>query len=521
MADNKGRILWVDDEVDILRPHILFLQSKGFEVATVTNGADAIEWVKKFPVDIILLDESMPGLGGLETLSEIKDQRPQLPVVMVTKNEEESLMEDAIGEKISDYLTKPVNPSQVLLVVKKFLEGKKIIGEKTSQEYILEFNKISVALLNPLTLEEWIEIYRKLVEWEIELDEHAQLGLHQTITDQKRECNQEFSKFFERNYRNWIQDESITLSPHVVDRFVLPQLKTPGPVFFFVIDCMRYDQWLVMEKHLRGMFSVKRDFYMGIIPTATPYARNAIFSGYFPSDIEKVFPQLWSQGDDDDYSMNKYEKDFLEKLVERRHIKLKNDLKYVKIIDPEFGKQMVGNISSFAKNDLTAIVVNFVDMLAHSRSDSPILKEIAPDEPAYRSLTNSWFMYSSLFNMFKQIANIPKAKIVVTTDHGSVRCLRGSKVLGDRETSTNLRYKYGRNVKVDPKQAMYISKPEEYKLPRRAVTVNYVIAKEDYYFVYPTEYNKYLTHYRDSFQHGGISMEELILPVATLESRAK
>jgi hypothetical protein len=274
-----------------------------------------------------------------------------------------------------------------------------------------------------------------------------------------------------------------------------------------------------MEKQLQQLFNISKDFYIGILPSATPYARNSIFSGYFPSDIERLVPNLYSQGDDDDYSMNKFEKELLEQLFERRRIRLHNDLKYIKIIDPEFGKQMVGNIMSFAANHLTAIVVNFVDMLAHSRSDSPILKEIAPDEPAYRSLTNSWFLHSSLFNTFKQIANIPKAKIVITTDHGSVRCLRGTKVLGDRETSTNLRYKFGRNVKVDPKHAMLIQNAQAYRLPKRGVTVNYVIAKEDYYFIYPTEYNKYLAYYRDSFQHGGISLEELVLPVITMQPR--
>ncbi|MDT8323131.1 MAG: bifunctional response regulator/alkaline phosphatase family protein [Bacteroidota bacterium] len=520
MSEDKGHILWVDDEVELLRPHILHLEQRGYRLSTVTNGEDALDFVRSEAVDLILLDESMPGMGGLETLSALKDLQPDVPVVMVTKNEEESLMEEAIGEKISDYLTKPVNPSQILLVAKKVLQGKRIVGDRTAQYYIREFNDVTMKLQGPLDLEEWMEIYRKLVEWEIELDQHPRLGLQQTMADQRKECNQEFCKFVERNYRDWLEDDDVTLSPQVVDRFLLPHLDSKGPVFFFVIDCMRYDQWLIMEQHLCNLYTIEKEFYMGILPTATPYARNAIFSGYYPSEIERVFPDLWASKDDDDYSMNKYEKEFLEKLLERRHIKLRNDLKYIKIIDPEFGKQMVGNISSFVKNHLTAIVVNFVDMLAHSRSDYPILKEIAPDESAYRSLTNTWFTHSSLYSMFQRIARTPNATVVVTTDHGSVRCMRGSKVLGDRETSTNLRYKYGRNVKADSKHAMYIRNPEEFKLPRRGVTVNYVIAKEDYYFVYPTEYNKYLSYYRDSFQHGGMSLEELILPVITMKSKA-
>ena len=520
MSELKGSILWVDDEVELFRPHILFLEQKGYAVHTVTNGEDALSFTQANHVDLVLLDETMPGMGGLSTLAQLKDLRPTMPVVMVTKNETETLMEEAIGEKISDYLTKPVNPSQVLIAVKKLIEGRKILGTKTSQEYIQQFNEISRMLLNPMDLEEWTSLYRRLVESEFELDQHPELGLQQTVTDQRRESNQEFCKFVERNYKGWLENPDIVLSPHVVDKYVFPHLNTPGPVFFFVIDCMRYDQWLVMEQHLQDLFTIKKDFYTGILPSATPYARNAIFSGYFPSDIERVLPGLWSTGEDDDYSMNKHEKELLEKLIERRRIKLRSDLKYYKIIDPEFGRQMVGNIASFAKSHLTAIVVNFVDMLAHSRSDTPILKEIAPDEAAYRSLTNSWFTHSSLFSMFKQIAKFPDAKIIVTTDHGSVRCLRGAKVLGDRETSTNLRYKFGRNVKADSKPAMLISNPLEYKLPRRGVTVNYIIAKEDYYFVYPTDYNKYLTYYRDSFQHGGISLEELILPVITMEPRS-
>ena len=369
MSEHNGHILWVDDEVEFLRPHIMLLEQRGYAVSTVTNGEDAINFVRDHAVDLMFLDESMPGIGGLETLALIKETQPDLPIVMVTKNEEETVMEEAIGEKISDYLTKPVNPSQILLVTKKFLQGKSIVRAKTSQDYIREFQEVSMKLLGPLDLKEWTEVYRKLVEWEVELDAHPELGLEQTMNAQRKECNQEFCKYVEKNYRDWVDDDDVTLSPQVVDRFLLPHLQSKGPVFFFVIDCMRYDQWLVMERHLRDLYTIEKDFYLGILPSATPYARNAIFSGYYPSEIERVFPDLWASKDDDDYSMNKYEKEFLEKLLERRRIKLRNDLKYIKIIDPEFGKQMVGNIAAFVKNHLTAIVVNFVDMLAHSRSD--------------------------------------------------------------------------------------------------------------------------------------------------------
>jgi hypothetical protein len=361
----------------------------------------------------------------------------------------------------------------------------------------------------------------------MELDSHPGLGLTQTLADQKREMNAEFAKFFERNYKSWVNTVYTSenaanrpaLSPDIADEWVLPLLREGKKnVVFLVIDCMRLDQWMVMEQEIGQLFKVTRNYHYGIVPSATPYARNAIFSGSFPSEFGKMFPDTWTSGDDE-FSQNKDEAQMLKLLLERRRIKLQNELKYIKIIDRDFGAGIAQNITTYARNQLTAIVVNFVDMLAHHRSDSPILKEIAPDERAYRSLTRSWFLHSSLYEMFKSLANMPNTTIVVTTDHGSVRSLRGAKVLGDRETSTSLRYKYGRNVKAEEKQAMLLKKPEEFKLPSRAVITNYIIAKEDYYFVYPTDYHKYLNHYKDTFQHGGISMEELILPVIILEQK--
>jgi len=517
LTSTKGRILWVDDEIELLRSHILLLSERGYSVDTATNGEDAIAMVKSRAFDLVLLDEMMAGMGGLRTLSKIKDIRPELPVVMITKNEDEGLMEEAIGVKISDYLTKPVNPSQVLLAAKKFLEGKKITGAQVSRDYIKEFNEISTALQTALSPSEWIGIYLKLVEWSLEMDEHPELGLTQTLSDQFRECNVQFSKFVERNYRGWLeQTNRPTLSVDVVDKFLIPELKKERPVFFFVIDCLRMDQWLAMERVLREYFDITRDHYYSILPTATPYSRNAIFSGVFPDEIEKRFPEIWEQWEDDDNSRNRYEHQFLDNLLERRKIQLKPESKYVKILDPEFGRSIEQNILSYAKNPLTSIVVNFVDMLAHGRSDSQILKEIAPDESAYRSLTQSWFMHSSLFAMLKTLSRQKNISIVLTTDHGSIRSLRNTKVMADREASPNLRYKFGRNLKVDERYAIFVKNPVDYRLPRRSVTINYIIAKEDYYFVYPTDFHKYVNQYRDSFQHGGISMEEMILPVVTM-----
>ncbi len=521
MEHSKGNILWVDDEIELLRAHILLLKEKGYSVDTAANGEDAIEIVKSKSFDLAFLDEMMPGKGGLETLAVIKEISPSLPVVMITKNEAESLMEEAIGSKISDYLTKPVNPSQILLVCKKFLEGKKLQSEHVSRDYTMEFSTISRMLLNPMDYTEWIELYLKMTNWEMELDKHPELGLQKMLADQRRESNAEFSKYVEKNYQNWINktNNRPALSTEIIEKYVVPQLDEKKSVFLFVIDCMRLDQWLVMEEYLRELYSIEKEYYYSILPTATPYSRNAIFSGLFPLELEQRFPDLWQGENDSETSHNKYEKELLIKLLERKKVLLKSEPKYVKIIDPEFGRQIQSNIISYTQNKLTAIVVNFVDMLAHGRSDDPILKEIAPDESAYRSLTNSWFKHSSLFGMFQALATRKDVKIIVTTDHGSVRCMRGSKVIGDKEASTNLRYKFGRNLKSDDKQSIYLKNPKDFKLPQRGSATNYIVAKEDYYFVYPTEYHKYLNQYRDSFQHGGISMEEMILPVITMEPK--
>ena len=520
-AVTKGRILWVDDEIELLRSHILLLAEKGYTVETATNGEDALDLVKTKSFDLVFLDEMMAGMGGLATLSKIKDIHPELPVVMITKNEDEGLMEDAIGVKISDYLTKPVNPSQVLLACKKFLEGKKITSAQISRDYIKEFNEISLKLQSSPSFIDWTTIYAKLVDWSIEMDQHLELGLKQTLNDQIRECNVEFSKFIERNYVNWIEQKTRpTLSTDIVERYLIPELRdTNKSIFFFVVDCLRLDQWMVMESVLREYFDITREYYYSILPTATPYSRNAIFSGAWPAELEVRFPEIWEQWEDDDNSRNRYEHQFLDNLLERRKIQLKPESKYVKILDAEFGRNIEQNINSYTKNRLTAIVVNFVDMLAHGRSDSQLLKEIAPDESAYRSLTSSWFMHSSLLSMLRTLSRQKNVSIILTTDHGSIRSLRGVKVIGDREASTNLRYKFGRNLKADERHAIFIKNPSDYRLPKRSVTINYLIAKEDYYFVYPTDYHKYLNQYRDSFQHGGISMEEMILPVVKLKPK--
>ncbi|MBV6513199.1 MAG: Chemotaxis response regulator protein-glutamate methylesterase [Ignavibacteriaceae bacterium] len=520
----KKNILWVDDEIELLRSHIILLTEKGFNVSTVTNGIDAIASIKSSKPDLMFLDEMMPGMGGLEVLSRVKEDFPDIPVVMVTKNEEEGIMNEAIGSKIADYLTKPVNPSQVFLVCKKILDSKKIESEYVQKDYLQDFNQINMLLTERLNHEDWIDIYTKLTNWEIELDKFSEIGLHQSLAEQKKECNKEFSRFIEKNFTKWVNTLSVSdrplLTPDIIPEYVLKHVKeSQAPVFLFVIDCLRLDQWLIMEKHLSQYFDIKKDYYYSILPTATSYARNSLFAGLFPSEIEKYYPDLWKGSDEDEKSMNKFEKDFLQLLLDRKRIKLRSDLKYIKIIDPEVGRNFEQNILSYKNSHFTAIVVNFLDMMVHGRSDSELLKEIAPDEPAYRSLTESWFIHSSLFATFKAISRIKGAKIVITTDHGSIRVQRGAKVLGDKETSSNLRFKYGRNLKVDEKNSIFIKDPAEYKLPRRGVTINYIIAKEDYYFVYPTDYHRYLSYYKDTFQHGGISMEEMLLPVISMDAK--
>jgi CheY-like chemotaxis protein len=521
MDNGKRNILWVDDEIEMLRPHIIFLAEKGYSVDTATNGEDAVTMVRQRPYDLVFIDEMMPGMGGLQTLSEMKELQPSLPIIMVTKNEAESLMEEAIGAKINDYLIKPVSPSQVLLICKKFLEGKRIKQEHVSRDYVQEFAEISTALMKALTPEEWIALYQKLVGWEMELDLHPESGLRAMMSDQKREVNNAFGKFVENSYRSWVEgsDGAPVLSNNVVRKFVIPELEERGTVYFFVIDCLRYDQWLLMESMLASDYTIAKHWYFSILPTATPYSRNAIFSGLFPSEIEQKYPEIWSKGQDDDNSRNRFEKELLEVQLQKLGIGLKPEPKYIKILDPDYGRATEQNISSLGSNRLVSIVVNFIDMLAHSRSDSEILREIAPNEPAYRSLTISWFRHSWLLGMFKQLARQRNATVIVTTDHGSVLSMRGAKVLGDREASTSLRYKYGRNLKVDDKHALFVKNPADLRLPNRGITANYIIAREDYYFVYPTDYHKYLAQYKNTFQHGGMSMEEMILPVVVMKPR--
>ena len=511
-----NKILWADDEIDQLKSHIIFLKNRGFDITPVTNGRDAVSLVESRPFDIVFLDEQMPGMDGLATLERIQQIQPALPVVMITKSEEESIMEDAIGNKISDYLIKPVNPNQILLTVKRILDKKRIQNEKAAKSYLKGFNKLSEKFSVTTSWDEWIDIYRKLTHWELNL-ESGDEALQQVLRDQFRQANHAFGRFIESEYSNWLgqKKDDPVMSPNLLKWKVFPKLEKNQNVVFILIDCMRYDQWLLFRDKLNEFFTIQTDFYYSILPTATPFSRNAIFSGLFPLEIQRRYPDLWKMGQDEK-SLNRNEEVLLKKYLKRNGFR--EQVKYEKIIYPSEGNRVADKISNYTQKQLTAIIYNFVDTLVHSRSDSEVLKQLAPDSSAFRSLTETWFQHSSLFRMFRELAN-EDVTVVVSTDHGSIRSMRDTKVFGDREAATNLRYKYGRNLNTDENAAIFIDKPHEYRLPVEPPANSYIVAKEDYFFVYPNNYNKYQNRYRDTFQHGGASMEEVILPVATLKPR--
>lgn len=516
----KGKVLWIDDEIELLRSHVMFLEGKGFTVTPITNADDGIELLRKESFDLLLLDEMMTGKDGLEALVEIKELNPSLPVVMITKNEEESLMEEAIGSKIDDYLTKPVNPSQILSTCKRFLEGRKIEGDRITKDYASQFHAITTMLMQDLSWNEWLDIYLQLTQLEMELERYPDLGLNQILLEQKRSCNIEFGRFFENEYCDWVSGKKAgpVLSTDVIRKYAQPFVAKGKKVVFIIIDNMRLDQWLAIESLLFPYFHLSKEYYFSILPTATPYSRNAIFSGLFPLEVEQKYQDLWISGEEDDFSRNRYERQLLDLQFQSLDIKMNPEPKYVKILDSQEGKNLEKNLSSYLRSPWLSVVVNIVDIFAHNRSTSEILKEIVPDEAAFRSITRSWFAHSFLIRVLRLLSQ-EDVVVVMTSDHGSVRSMRGAKVIGDRETSTNLRYKYGKNIKCEDKYAILVKDPREYKLPTRGINVNYIIAREDYYFVYPTNYHKYLSYYKDSFQHGGVSMEEIILPILFLEPK--
>lgn len=512
-------ILWADDEIDLLKPHILFLQQRGYDITPVNNGAEAVELSEARHFDIVFLDEHMPGMSGLEALTQIKNQKPNLPVVMITKNEEEQIMEEAIGAKIDDYLIKPINPSQILLAVKKILDNKRLVIEKTNLGYQQEFRRISMAFLEDMNHEQWADIYKKLVYWELQMGESDNRDMAEVLEMQKVEANLNFCRFIRRNYENWLNNPNVDkplLSHQIMKKKVFPEVKTGTSTFFILIDNLRWDQWKTIEPVLSEFFNVdKEETYYSILPTTTAYARNAIFSGLMPSDMAKTHPDLWV-GEDEDESKNNFEDDFLAKQIRKNNLNIK--FSYNKIKKLEEGRDLVDSVNNLFHNDLNVVVYNFVDMLSHARTDMAMVRELAPDESAYRSITKSWFVHSPLLDVLKKIAE-KNYRVIITTDHGTIRVKRAFKIIGDRSVNTNLRYKQGKNLGFDGDKIFEAPKPERFFLPKTNVSTSYVFATEDQFFAYPNNYNYYVNFYKDTFQHGGVSLEEVIIPFILLSSK--
>jgi CheY-like chemotaxis protein len=516
-------ILWADDEIELLKPYILFLENKGYDVTPVPSGADALDEIEKKTFDLIFLDEMMAGMTGLDTLVQIKKIKPNIPVVMITKSEEERIMEDAIGSKIADYLIKPINPNQILLSAKRLLENKRLVSEKTNSGYMQDFRQISMQYNDNLDFTEWVEIYRKLVFWELEIDASVDKSMEEVFQNQKNEANERFCEFVSDNYESWMNDPKVkkpTFSFNLMRNKVFPHIDNQKPLFFILIDNFRLDQWKIMEELVQDYFRIVQDeTYFSILPTSTSYARNSIFSGMSPYDMAKFHPDLWvnDEGDNEE-GLNKSEDEFLRRQLKKNN--LNHKFSYNKILNNTQAKGLVDNFNNFMKEDLVVIVYNFIDMLSHARTDMAVIKELAPDEAAYRSITKSWLQHSALLDLLK-LVSAKKCKLVITTDHGMVKVKNAKRIVGDRNVNTNLRYKQGKNLNLDDKQdgVLTVRKPELFKLPSPNVSTSYFFTCNDYFFAYPNNYNHFVNHYKGTFQHGGISMEEMIIPFVVLEPK--
>ena len=504
------QILWVDDEIELLKPHILFLELKKYKVTTCTNGADAIDLVEQHNFDIVFLDENMPGLTGLETLAQMKQKQANLPVVMITKSEEEYIMEDAIGSKIADYLIKPVNPNQILLSLKKNLDNSRLISEKTTSNYQQEFRKISIDLTLVNSYTDWIDLYKKLIHWELELENINDSGMLGILKSQKQEANNQFFKFIKNNYQDLLTSyDKPTFSQTLFKDYVVPELKNDQGVLWVVIDNLRFDQYRILEPLLNNYFKKEEEYsYFSILPTATQYARNAIFSGLMPSEMEKKYPKFW-KNDIDDGGMNLFENEFLSEQIKRLGLNI--NYQYYKITSLKNGKELAENYNATKQNDLTALVYNFVDTLSHSKTEMEIIKELAGDDKAYRSLTLSWFKNSPLFEIIQKAQQLGQ-KLIITTDHGTINCKHPTKVIGDKNISSNLRYKTGRSISYEEKDVFAVKNPKDVFLPTIAMNSPFIFAKEDFFFAYPNNFNHFVKYYKNTYQHGGVSLEEMIIP---------
>lgn len=507
------KILWADDEIDLLKPHIHFLKAKGYDVTTVSNGRDAIDALDREPFSLVLLDENMPGISGLETLDLINQGHPEVPVIMITKSEEENIMDQAIGNRIADYLIKPVNPNQILLSIKKNLHSREIVTEQTSSDYRQEFQHISGDINRAATMEEWMEVYRQLVRWELKLAETDNSSMEEMLLMQKRDANSNFCKFVKRNYEDWITGDNHPLMSHeVFRRRVFPPLDNGDKVCFFLIDNFRLDQWKEIQPLVSEFFNVNEDLYTTILPTSTQYARNAIFAGLMPADIARMYPEYWVEEDENE-GLNVYEKQLVQTQLDR--FRRKEKFTYYKLNDSTASDKLLSLINSNKDMPLHVVVLNFIDMLSHARTESKMIRELANSDAAYRSITESWFRHSGAIEIFRRLAELGY-KVILTTDHGTIRVDNPIKVVGDRNTNTNLRYKVGKNLNYNPKQVYEIHNPKKYGLPAPNLSSIFIFATNEDFFSYPNNYNYYVQYYTGTFQHGGISLQEMLVPLVTL-----
>ncbi len=514
------KILWVDDEVELLKPFVIFLEDKGYKVTTVTNGTDAIAYVVKEKFDLVLLDEMMPGLDGLSTLLEIRKINTSIPIVMVTKSEEEGLMDKAIARQITDYLIKPINPNQIIMAVKKIFQADEIRQNQIGEEYSRFSAQLNQRLFAAPQWDDWTNIYRDMCRWDIQIDELNDAGLSHMHFLEKRNCNTEFCNYIEEHYGEWLKsDDRPSFSFDVISEYISPIFEEEKPVYFIILDCMRLDQYFALEPFISELFNVDLQLYYSILPTATPYSRNALFSGLLPADIARNFPEYWTDSHDIDNSRNRNEHQLLDAHLRDLGHNLDPGSKYVKIFNIEEGNFVLRKLDSWSKDKLVVLVYNFLDLLAHHRSKDQILQETIPDEQALRAFTKHWFMHSSLYETLKQISK-QDATVVITTDHGSIRVNRATQAVGDRDTTITVRYKEGKNLTCNERHAVYVKKPGSYGLPTKNIIDNYIFAKDDYYFVYPNSYHQYQKQYNGTFQHGGISMEEMILPLAICRTKS-
>jgi len=515
----KIKILWADDEIDLLKVHIIFLNQKGYEVTTATSGYDAIELISEDSFDIIFLDENMPGMTGIETVHELKKIKPSIPIVMITKSEEEHIMEEAIGSQIADYLIKPVNPNQILLTIKKNVDQKSLVSKATTSAYQVEFRKLGMEIDDCVHFSDYQELYKKLVYWELELDKSTDTSMYDVLRMQKNEANNRFAKYVKQNYLSWFdpkQEDKPLLSPSVLREKVFPLLKDGHKTFLILIDNFRFDQWKILEPIIGEYFKTDEEvLYTSILPTTTQYARNSLFSGLMPSVIADLYPDFWIN-DDGEGGKNLFEAELLEKQLQRYGINVKSN--YEKILNLRDSKKILDKLSNILPNQLNVLVYNFIDMLSHARTESDMIKELANDEAAYRSLTISWFQHSDLLKLIKELQSLD-VKIVITTDHGSIKVTEPVKVVGDKKTSTNLRYKLGRNLNYNDKDLFAITKPEKAFLPTSNISSTYIFSMNADFFVYPNNYNYYAQYYKNTFQHGGVSLEEMLIPIITLSPK--